>query len=77
MVIHSGNFRFYPKDCLPRYISHIGRTLYLQVINSFVIPNIKMIGERVKMATEGPVMNNADRIAADNIKKIAAVSILQ
>lgn len=46
----------------------------LQVINAFVLPNLKMIGERVKMALEGPVMNSADRIAAENIKKIAAVS---
>ncbi|XP_053404922.1 transcription initiation factor TFIID subunit 6-like [Mercenaria mercenaria] len=43
-----------------------------EVINAFVLPNLKMIGERVKMALECPVMNSADRIAAENIKKIAA-----
>lgn len=43
-----------------------------EVINAFVLPNLKMIGERVKIAVEGPVMNSADRIAAENIKKIAA-----
>ena len=57
---------------LSNYIYNL--LFHTQVINSFVIPNIKMIGERVKQALEGPVMNNADRIAADNIKKIAAVS---
>lgn len=43
-----------------------------EVINSFVLPNLKMIGDRVKMALEGPMVNNADRIAAENIRKIAA-----
>ncbi|XP_052215321.1 transcription initiation factor TFIID subunit 6-like [Dreissena polymorpha] len=42
-----------------------------EVINSFVIPNIRMIGDRVKLALEGPIINGADRIAAENIKKVA------
>ncbi|KAK3576818.1 hypothetical protein CHS0354_002605 [Potamilus streckersoni] len=40
-----------------------------EVIKSFLLPHIKSIGERVQLATEGPVINNADKIAADNIKK--------
>lgn len=41
-----------------------------EVINSFVIPNLKMIGERVRFALEGSLTNNADRISTENIKKI-------
>jgi len=32
-----------------------------------------MIGDRIRQALEGPITNNADRIAAENIKKVAAV----
>ncbi|KAL4220050.1 Transcription initiation factor TFIID subunit 6 [Mactra antiquata] len=42
-----------------------------EVINAFVLPNLRMISERVRTAIEGPMTNSADRIAAENIKKIA------
>ena len=47
-----------------------------QVIVSFVLPHLKALGDRVHSALEGVVLNNADRIAADNIKKIVVVSYI-
>ena len=35
---------------------------------------MKDIGEKVKMVLEGPILNAADKIAAENIKKSLAVS---
>ncbi|WAR27647.1 TAF6-like protein [Mya arenaria] len=44
-----------------------------EVVHSFVVPNIRMIGDRVRQAIDGQQLtNNADRIAAENIKKLAA-----
>ena len=39
-----------------------------------MLPHLKALGDRVHSALEGVVLNNADRIAADNIKKIVVVS---
>ena len=35
---------------------------------------MKDIGEKVKTVLEGPILNAADKIAAENIKKSLAVS---
>ena len=43
------------------------------MITSFVLPHLKALGDRVQGALEGMVINNADKIAADNIKKIVGV----
>ena len=40
-----------------------------------MLPHLKALGDRVQGALEGPVINNADKIAADNIKKIVGVCI--
>lgn len=48
----------------------------LQVIKSFLLPHVKDIGEKVKIVLEGPILNSADKIAAENIKKSLAVSAI-
>lgn len=47
-----------------------------QVIKSFLLPHVKDIGEKVKIVLEGPILNSADKIAAENIKKSLAVSAI-
>lgn len=47
-----------------------------QVIKSFLLPHVKDIGEKVKIVLEGPILNSADKIAAENIKKSLAVSVI-
>ena len=46
------------------------------MIISFVLPHLKALGDRVQSALEGLVVNNADKIAADNIRKIVCVSFI-
>lgn len=43
-----------------------------EVIKSFLLPHVKDIGEKVKIVLEGPILNSADKIAAENIKKSLA-----
>ncbi|XP_078310397.1 transcription initiation factor TFIID subunit 6-like isoform X3 [Crassostrea virginica] len=43
-----------------------------EVIKSFLLPHVKDIGEKVKTVLEGPILNAADKIAAENIKKSLA-----
>ena len=45
-----------------------------QVIKSFLLPHVKDLGDRIKSTLEGVVLNPADRIAAENIKKLLSVS---
>lgn len=41
-----------------------------EVIKSFLLSQVKSIGDRIKMTVDGPILNNPDKIAADNIKKL-------
>ncbi|ESO95221.1 hypothetical protein LOTGIDRAFT_175212 [Lottia gigantea] len=41
-----------------------------EVIKTFLLPNLKLLGERLKTAIEGPIINNVDKIASDHIKKL-------
>lgn len=40
-----------------------------EVVKTFLVPRVQYISDRVKATMEGLVVNNADKIAADNIKK--------
>lgn len=40
-----------------------------EVVKTFLIPRVKYVSDRMKATMEGLVVNNADKIAADNIKK--------
>nr|XP_006825877.1 PREDICTED: transcription initiation factor TFIID subunit 6-like [Saccoglossus kowalevskii] len=46
-----------------------------EVIKSQVLPRIKFLGERIKTATEGPVLSNVDKIAAEHLKSLILVSM--
>ncbi|XP_041348183.1 transcription initiation factor TFIID subunit 6-like [Gigantopelta aegis] len=41
-----------------------------EVIKMFMLPNIKSLGDRLRLALEGPIQNSADKIAAEQIKKL-------
>ncbi|XP_070538819.1 transcription initiation factor TFIID subunit 6-like isoform X2 [Ptychodera flava] len=41
-----------------------------EVMKSLVLPRIKFLGDRIKMATEGPVLSNVDKIAAEHLKSL-------
>lgn len=41
-----------------------------EVIKSFLIPHVSILGEHLKQAIDALVLNNVDKIAADNIKKM-------
>ncbi|XP_061171476.1 transcription initiation factor TFIID subunit 6-like [Saccostrea echinata] len=43
-----------------------------EVIKSFLLPHVKDIGEKVQSVLEGPILNAADKIAGENIKKSLA-----
>ncbi|KAK3095934.1 hypothetical protein FSP39_021030 [Pinctada imbricata] len=43
-----------------------------EVIKSFLLPHVKDLGDRIKTVTDGVVLNPADKIAAENIKKLIA-----
>ncbi|XP_050408813.1 transcription initiation factor TFIID subunit 6 [Patella vulgata] len=43
-----------------------------EVIKTFLVPNLKLLGERMRAAIEGPIINNVDKIASDHIKKLLA-----
>ncbi|XP_071084955.1 transcription initiation factor TFIID subunit 6-like [Haliotis cracherodii] len=40
-----------------------------EVTKTFLLPHIKGLGDRMRMALEGLILNNADKIAAEHIKK--------
>lgn len=40
-----------------------------EVVRTFLVPRVKYVSDRMKATMEGLVVNNADKIAADNIKK--------
>ncbi|PVD18299.1 hypothetical protein C0Q70_20848 [Pomacea canaliculata] len=40
-----------------------------EVIRTCILPYLSGLGERMRLATEGPIINNVDKIAAENIKK--------
>lgn len=39
-----------------------------------MLPNIRAVGERIRLSLEGQILNNIDKIAADHIKKLIVVS---
>ena len=47
-----------------------------QVVKTFLIPRVKYVSDRMKATMEGLVVNNADKIAAENIKRALSVSII-
>lgn len=44
-----------------------------QVIKAFIIPRIKVEGERLRACFEGPILSNIDKIAAEHIKQLILV----
>ncbi|KAJ8870858.1 hypothetical protein PR048_027159 [Dryococelus australis] len=55
--------------CLSSGLTPVGLSeLGPEVVKVFILPNVKHISERIEGATEGPVLNNIDRIAAGHIK---------
>ena len=45
----------------------------LQVIQSFVIPIVKLEGDRLRVMIEGATLHSADKIAAQSIKQAFVV----
>ncbi|XP_077987771.1 transcription initiation factor TFIID subunit 6-like [Glandiceps talaboti] len=41
-----------------------------EVLKSLVLPRIKFFGERIKSASEGPVLSNVDKIAAEHLRTL-------
>ncbi|XP_021372126.1 transcription initiation factor TFIID subunit 6-like [Mizuhopecten yessoensis] len=41
-----------------------------EVIKSFLLPHVSLLGEHLKQTVDAMVLNNVDKIAADNIKKM-------
>ena len=46
------------------------------MIKLFLLPHVKDLGHRIKSTLEGVVLNPADKIAAENIKKLLTVSTI-
>lgn len=43
-------------------------------MKTFIVPHLKILGDRLKAVIDSPVVNSLDKLAVDHVKKILLVS---